>query len=88
LLQLCVYPSAIAVAKTLRTVEYVSEALARMQMPKQHALVRRLDALYAERDDALDEGDLDRVHQLQAAITETAQQVLAANLHPTSGETF
>jgi hypothetical protein len=47
-------------------------------MPKPHALVRRLDALYAERDDALDEGDLDRVHQLQAAITEIVQQVLAA----------
>jgi hypothetical protein len=49
-----------------------------MQMPKQHPLVRHLDALYAERDDALDDGDLDRVHQLQAAIMETAQQVLAA----------
>jgi hypothetical protein len=46
-------------------------------MPKQVALVRRLDALYAERDDALDEGDLERVHQLQAAITETVQEVLA-----------
>jgi hypothetical protein len=49
-------------------------------MPKQHALVRRLYALYAERDDALNEGDLDRVHKLQAAITEAAQQVMAANL--------
>jgi hypothetical protein len=57
-----------------------------MQMPEQHALVCRLDALYAERDDALDDGDLDRVLQLQAAITETAQQVLAANLHRTRGE--
>ena len=47
-------------------------------MPKPHALVRRLEALYAERDDALDEGDLDRVHQLQAAITEAAQQISAA----------
>ena len=47
-------------------------------MPKQHVLVRRLEALHAERDDALDEGDLDRVHQLQAAITEIVQQVLAA----------
>jgi hypothetical protein len=81
-------PGAIAVAKTLRTAGYVFEAIARMQMPKPYALVRRLDALYAERDDALDEGDLDRVHQLQAAITETAQQVLAANLRRTSGETF
>jgi hypothetical protein len=59
-----------------------------MQMPKQHALVCRLDALYAERDEALDEGDLDRVHQLQAAITETAQQVLAVNLRWTKGENF
>jgi hypothetical protein len=49
-----------------------------MQMPKQHVLVRRLEALHAERDDALDEGDLDRVHQLQAAITEAAQQISAA----------
>ena len=48
-----------------------------MKIPEQHALVRRLDALYAERDDALDEGNLDRVHQVQAAITETAQ-ILAA----------
>jgi hypothetical protein len=63
-------------------------AVTRMQMPKQHALVRRLDALYAERDDALDEGDLDRVHQLQAAITETAQHVLAANQRRADGEDF
>jgi hypothetical protein len=59
-----------------------------MQMLNQHALIRRLHALYAERDDALDEGDLDWVHQLQAAITETAQQVLAANLRWTKGENF
>ena len=55
-------------------------------MPKQHALVCRLDALYGERDDALDDGDLDRVHHLQAAITETARQVLATNLRWTKGE--
>jgi len=42
------------------------------------ALVQRLDTLYAERNDAVDEGDLDRVYALQAAITETTQQVLAA----------
>jgi hypothetical protein len=42
------------------------------------ALVWRLDALYAERNEAVDEGDLDRVYALQAAITETTQQVLAA----------
>ena len=51
-----------------------------LQTPKVHALLSRLDALYAERDDAVGEGDLDRVHELQAAITETAQQVLAAKM--------
>jgi hypothetical protein len=43
--------------------------------PEEHTLVLQLDALYAERDDALGEGDLDRLHEVQAAITETAQQI-------------
>jgi hypothetical protein len=68
LFQFRFYPCAIDLGKTLRMVGDVSWA----------ALVRRLDTLYAERDDAVDEGDLDRVHQLQTAITETSQQILAA----------
>jgi hypothetical protein len=68
LFQFSFYHCAIGPSKTLRLVGYVSSA----------ALVLRLDTLYAERDDAVDEGDLDRAHQLQAAITETSQQILAA----------
>jgi len=49
-----------------------------MQTPNENALVRRLDALYTERDDALSEGDLDRVYEIQAAITETTEQVSGA----------
>jgi hypothetical protein len=49
-----------------------------MQTLKENELVRRLDALYTERDDALSEGDLDRVYELQAAITETTEQVSGA----------
>jgi hypothetical protein len=48
-----------------------------MQTPDKRALVDRLNSLYVERDDALDEGDLDRVHELQVAITETAHQLSA-----------
>jgi hypothetical protein len=54
---------------------YGSGAVRSMQTPKESELVRRLDALYTERDDALSEGDLDRVYELQAAITETTEQV-------------
>ena len=59
-----------------------------LQTKKVHALLSRLDALYAERDDAVGEGDLDRVHELQAAITETAQQVLAAKMMNYSNQSF
>jgi len=45
-----------------------------MEMPDGDALTRRLDALYAERNDALSEGDLDRLYAVQASIVETIQQ--------------
>ena len=48
-----------------------------MPTPKEHALADhfavRLVDLYEERDAALDDGDLARVHKLQTQITETAE---------------
>jgi hypothetical protein len=60
------------------TYGYCSEAGRSMQTPKENELVQRLDALYTERDNALSEGDLDRVYELQAAIAETTEQVSGA----------
>jgi hypothetical protein len=42
----------------------------------------RLISLYEERDEALEEGDLDRVHEIQNEIKETAaqrQEILASS---------
>jgi hypothetical protein len=43
-------------------------------MPEERSLADKLLDLYAKRDEAVMEGDLERVHDLQAEITETAAQ--------------
>lgn len=80
MLQLRFYSCAIDAGKILPHGGIWFRSSPLLQTPTIHALLSRLDALYAERDDAVGEGDLDRVHELQAAITETAQQVLAAKM--------
>jgi hypothetical protein len=48
---------------------------------EEHALVNdigdRLLELYADRDDAIDDGDLDRVHQLEIAIDDAKAKRLS-----------
>jgi hypothetical protein len=43
-----------------------------MQTGRERPLVDRLDELYARRDEALQEGDLERVYEVQAEIGEVA----------------